>query len=281
MTKETFNREVIVDEEPLLPHETPWEEFLRIFKKDRMAIGGCLILVALLVAAMTGKVLTEWVVVFDAEVVRLPDKFLPPLSTPSKDVVQPQDQPVLGMYLFGTDELGRDVFARMLQGSFVSLSIGFIAVGISVFIGILLGGLAGVLWKIKVRNHDSGYPHYAIYGCDALLSYLLFDSDRGGPVAPQHLQYHDYYWAHQLDGNSSFCSSRISRLTRARFRDSRASSRVAGTTDHFSTYGSQCHWSCSRLGHHWSGHRHSHGVRSKFFRLWRSASLCHLGEYPI
>lgn len=46
-------------------------------------------------------------------------------------------------HLLGTDELGRDVFARMLQGSFVSLSIGFVAVSIELAIGLLLGGLAG------------------------------------------------------------------------------------------------------------------------------------------
>ena len=150
MQKEVVTSDIFSDEEPLLPHETPWEEFVRIFTRDRMAISGCIVLFFLLVAAIAGKVLTEWVVVFDAEVVRLPDKFLPPLSLPSQELVQPQDQPTFGLYVFGTDELGRDVFARMLQGSFVSLSIGFIAVGISVFIGILLGGLSGFYGNVKL-----------------------------------------------------------------------------------------------------------------------------------
>ena len=43
-----------------------------------------------------------------------------------------------------------DVFARMLQGSFVSLSIGFIAVGISLAIGIVLGGLSGFYGNVKL-----------------------------------------------------------------------------------------------------------------------------------
>ena len=55
-----------------------------------------------------------------------------------------------GVYLMGTDELGRDVFARMFQGSFVSLSIGFVAVGISLSIGIVLGGLAGFYGHVKL-----------------------------------------------------------------------------------------------------------------------------------
>ncbi len=150
MTEQTIDNNVDVNEEALLPHETPWEEFVRVFKKDRMAVAGCVILACLLMAAMAGKVLTEWVIVFDAETVRLPDKFQPPLSLPSEEVVRLQNQPTFDLYIFGTDELGRDVFSRMLQGAFVSLSIGFIAVGISVSIGILLGGLSGFYGNIKL-----------------------------------------------------------------------------------------------------------------------------------
>src|SRR5690606_8974117 len=89
-----------------------------------------------------GKALTEWWVVFDPAAVRLPDKLLPPLSRPSA-ALPAELQPEFGLYLLGTDELGRSVFARMLQGAFVSLSIGLVAVGISITIGVLLGGLAG------------------------------------------------------------------------------------------------------------------------------------------
>jgi len=41
--------------------------------------------------------------------------------------------------LLGTDELGRDVFSRLVYGTRISLTIGIIAVGISVLIGTLLG----------------------------------------------------------------------------------------------------------------------------------------------
>jgi peptide/nickel transport system permease protein len=128
-------------EAPLAP--APSGDAWRAFRANRVALASLCVLGALVVAAVLGKVLTEWWVVFDPAVVRLPDKLLPPLAAAGADRIPAADLPMFGVYLLGTDELGRDVFARMLQGSFVSLSIGFVAVGIAVAIGILVGGLAG------------------------------------------------------------------------------------------------------------------------------------------
>lgn len=47
--------------------------------------------------------------------------------------------------LLGTDSLGRDVFSRVVYAARVSMSVGIVAVGISVSIGIVLGALAGYL----------------------------------------------------------------------------------------------------------------------------------------
>lgn len=47
------------------------------------------------------------------------------------------------LHPFGTDQLGRDVFSRMVLGTRVSLLIGITAVGIALIIGLLLGSLAG------------------------------------------------------------------------------------------------------------------------------------------
>ncbi len=130
--------------------ETPLQEVWRVFRKDRIALASLGVLLLLLVVAVAGKVVTEWIIVLNPETVRLPEKFKPPLSSASADLLLEADLPPFGVYLLGTDELGRDVFARMLQGAFVSLSIGFIAVGISVLIGVMLGGLAGFYGSVTL-----------------------------------------------------------------------------------------------------------------------------------
>lgn len=54
----------------------------------------------------------------------------------------PKD-PSQPFYLLGSDRLGRDVLSRLIYGTRVSTSIGLIGVGISLVLGILLGGISG------------------------------------------------------------------------------------------------------------------------------------------
>ncbi|WP_342361870.1 ABC transporter permease [Terrarubrum flagellatum] len=51
--------------------------------------------------------------------------------------------PASPMHLWGTDRLGRDMFSRTILGTSVSMSIGLVGVTISLFLGVLLGGISG------------------------------------------------------------------------------------------------------------------------------------------
>lgn len=69
-----------------------------------------------------------------------------PLVTP----FDPSDQELAlrlegptGLHWFGLDELGRDIFARILSGARISLMVGLIVVGVSATVGILMGSIAG------------------------------------------------------------------------------------------------------------------------------------------
>lgn len=55
------------------------------------------------------------------------------------------------IHLFGTDQLGRDVFSRVFYGARVSLSIGVVGVLLTLFLGVLLGGLAGYIGGLVDR----------------------------------------------------------------------------------------------------------------------------------
>ncbi len=112
-------------------------------------MGGLFTLGLLALAALAGRALSAWSALFDPRTVRLVDKFAAPLSAPSP-LLAAGDRPALGIYLLGTDDLGRDVFARMLEGAAVSLSIGLVAVGISLVVGVTLGAAAGYFGRRRL-----------------------------------------------------------------------------------------------------------------------------------
>jgi len=72
---------------------------------------------------------------------------------------QALDQLVRKRFLLGTDRFGRDLLSRMILGTRVSLSVGMIAVFISLVLGLILGGIAGyfggladriIMWLVNV-----------------------------------------------------------------------------------------------------------------------------------
>jgi len=91
-------------------------------RRNRMASAGGLIVFAMFLLAL----LAPWLAVDPAAI----------------DISQRLRAPGFG-HLLGTDDLGRDVLARIMYGARISLLVGFVSVGIASLIGILLGALAG------------------------------------------------------------------------------------------------------------------------------------------
>lgn len=100
-------------------------EIWRRLKKNKMAMLGLTILVMLALTAIFADVIAD----YDTKVIAqdIPNR----LQGPSME------------HWCGTDEFGRDIFARLVHGSRVSLVVGLISVSISLFIGGALGAIAG------------------------------------------------------------------------------------------------------------------------------------------
>ncbi len=96
---------------------------IRRFWRHRSAVFGTVILVIWIMLA----VLAPWIAPFSPVQQNLRDRLSPP---------GPQ-------YWFGTDELGRDIFSRVLFGARISLFVGSVVVVLSGSMGVLAGALAG------------------------------------------------------------------------------------------------------------------------------------------
>ena len=109
-----------------------WQDARHRFFKNKAAMVSLIFLSCVILFSIIGPSLNEW----DYEQIdwdAMAD--VPTLGAPSIET---------GHY-FGTDDLGRDLYSRVIQGTQISLMIGFIGSMIAVFVGTLYGATAGYL----------------------------------------------------------------------------------------------------------------------------------------
>jgi peptide/nickel transport system permease protein len=102
-----------------------WDLAVKAFSKNRTAVAGLILIVALYLIALVTPLVAPHPPNLQYDIVS--ERFLPPL----------------GKFPLGSDQFARDVLSRLLYGARISLTIGFVAVGISVTIGTLVGAVAG------------------------------------------------------------------------------------------------------------------------------------------
>ncbi|MEM6856147.1 MAG: ABC transporter permease, partial [Planctomycetota bacterium] len=155
-------------EYPLLAHLTPADVAIpviaglvvatviaRRWLAARWAWGGCVGLGVLAVALSWGLVNPPELTVFERSRVMLADGSAVSATytlIPYSPSDRFRDQPGRGLdlpiapnatHLMGTDRAGADLLSRMIHASRVALAVGFIATGIALIIGVILGGLMG------------------------------------------------------------------------------------------------------------------------------------------
>jgi len=97
--------------------------FWEMFYKNKLALAGLGMVLLLFVVSLLAPLLAPY----------------DPCAIDLKNVLAPPSAD----HWFGTDQLGRDVLSRMIWGARISLKVGFIATGLAILIGTVLGAVAG------------------------------------------------------------------------------------------------------------------------------------------
>lgn len=106
-------------------YRSQWSMIWRRFCKNKLAMAGMVVFILLVLVAIFADIIAD----YDTMVVRqnMQERFLPPNS----------------QHWFGTDDYGRDIFARIIHGTRISLFVGIVSILISLIIGSVIGATAG------------------------------------------------------------------------------------------------------------------------------------------
>lgn len=110
-------------QESIRPSVSYWQDAWRRLKENKVAMISMITVFAIVLLAIIGPYLTK----FDYA----SNDLLNSNMYPNKE------------HWFGTDELGRDIFVRVMYGARISLSVGFVAAFINLTIGVVYGGVSG------------------------------------------------------------------------------------------------------------------------------------------
>lgn len=107
------------------PSLSNWQQVIRKLVKNKLAMLGLFIILFLVVMALIGPLLVSY--------------------SHSDQSLLDRNKEISAEHWFGTDELGRDMFARTWSGARISLTIGVVAALIDLVIGVTVGGIAGYM----------------------------------------------------------------------------------------------------------------------------------------
>ena len=123
MNKIRGNEEVLFH-----PGSSYWGDVWLQFKKHKGALIGAILFLSIVIAVMIGP-------------------FLWPFEANGIDIRSRNQGPSF-LHPFGTDQLGRDTFARMIAGGRTSITVGLAAMFLAIFLGTIVGIFAGYFKKL-------------------------------------------------------------------------------------------------------------------------------------
>lgn len=119
-----------------------FKQIITVYKKNKLAVAAFFIAVILMVLALIGPYVTP----FDPVEINLSQRFEPGFWEGNTE------------HILGTDNLGRDIFSRIIAGARISLSVGYAVIAITavagMFIGLVSGYFGGVVDIVIMRFID-------------------------------------------------------------------------------------------------------------------------------
>ncbi|MFT5705764.1 MAG: oligopeptide transport system permease protein [Oceanospirillaceae bacterium] len=107
-----------------------WQDAMARFRRNKAALASVYVLLAMVITAFLGPLLNEW----DYETIDWA------LTGNATEMGAPS---LSNGHFFGTDDLGRDMYSRVMQGTQISLMVGMIGTIVAVVVGVLYGAVAG------------------------------------------------------------------------------------------------------------------------------------------
>lgn len=150
-----------------------WKDAWRRLLKNKLAVFGLIVMVCMVIAVTIGPAIIRWTTGFTAD-------YIPPEGELIKSFPPSLTHPM------GTDDSGRDILARVLQGGRISLMVGVISTIVSLIVGVSYGATAGYLGG-KIDNFMMRVVDI-IYAIPYILIVIVLLSVFGGPNTPGWIQ---------------------------------------------------------------------------------------------
>ena len=153
-----------------------WKDAWQRLLKNKLAVFGMIVLAIIAFAVVFGPMILFWTMGITPDYI--------PSGIDNGALVK--SFPPSAEHLMGTDDKGRDLLARVLQGGRISLMVGIISTFVSLIVGVSYGAIAGYLGgridNVMMRIVD------IIYAIPYILIVIVLLSVFGGPNTPEFIQ---------------------------------------------------------------------------------------------
>jgi oligopeptide transport system permease protein len=162
-----------MEQQEIVKGASLWKDAWKRLLKNKLAVFGLVVVVLMTIAVIIGPAIIKWTTGYTYD-------FIPPDGDYIKSFPPSLQHPM------GTDDSGRDILARVLQGGRISLMVGVISTIVSLIVGVSYGATAGYLGG-RIDNFMMRLVDI-IYAIPYILIVIVLLSVFGGPNTPQWIQ---------------------------------------------------------------------------------------------